>query len=50
MTGTWRPKHHLVWESHHGQPIPKGHAVIFGDGNNRNFDPDNLILVSRAQF
>ena len=45
----WRGKHILVWEEHNG-PVPEGHAVIFGDGNNRNFDLDNLILVSRAQL
>lgn len=45
----WRGKHILVWEAVNG-PLPKGHAIIFGDGNNRNFDLDNLILVSRAQL
>jgi len=45
----WKLKHHLVWEAHWG-PIPKGHAVIFGDGDNRNFDPENLICVSRKQL
>jgi len=45
----WKGKHILIWEEHNG-PMPKGHVVIFGDGNRRNFDPDNLILVSRAQL
>lgn len=45
----WRGKHILVWEKHNG-PLPKGHAIIFGDGNNRNFDIENLILVSRRQL
>ncbi|MEK5162044.1 HNH endonuclease signature motif containing protein [Paenibacillus sp. FSL R5-0527] len=45
----WRGKHNLIWEQHNG-PIPKGHVVIFGDGNRRNFDTNNLILVSRAQL
>ena len=45
----WRGKHLLIWEKHNG-PIPPGHAVIFGDGNKRNFNLDNLILVSRAQL
>lgn len=45
----WRAKHILVWEEHNG-PVPKGYAVIFGDGDNRNFEPDNLILVSRKQL
>lgn len=46
----WKGKHILIWEQHHGRPVPPGYAVIFGDGNNRNFDPDNLILVSRKQL
>ena len=45
----WRGKHILIWEEHNG-PVPPGHAVIFGDGDIRNFDPDNLILVSRKQL
>ena len=45
----WRGKHILIWEEHNG-PLPKGHAVIFGDGNRRNFEVDNLLLVSRAQL
>ena len=45
----WRGKHILIWEEHNG-PLPPGHAVIFGDGNHRNFDPANLVLVSRAQL
>lgn len=45
----WKGKHILLWEEHNG-PVPPGHVVIFGDGNRRNFDPDNLILVSRAQL
>lgn len=46
---TWRLKHQLIWEQHNG-PAPKGHAVIFGDGNTQNFDINNLILVSRQQL
>ncbi|HHT84846.1 MAG TPA: HNH endonuclease [Firmicutes bacterium] len=46
----WKGKHVLIWEQHNSQPVPPGHAVIFGDGNRRNFDPENLILVSRAQL
>lgn len=45
----WKGKHILIWEEHNG-PVPKVHAVIFGDRNNRNFDIDNLILVSRKQL
>ena len=45
----WKGKHIVIWEKHNG-PVPPGHAVIFGDGNRRNFAPDNLILVSRKQL
>jgi transposase len=45
----WRGKHILIWEAANG-PLPEGHAIIFGDGNKRNFDLGNLLLVSRAQL
>lgn len=41
--------HRLVWIEHNG-PAPAGYAVVFRDGNNRNFDIDNLELVSRADL
>ena len=44
----WMGKHRYIYEKVHGK-IPKGHKIIFADGNNRNFDPDNLILVSDAE-
>lgn len=46
---TWKRKHVVIWEEANGK-IPKGHCVIFADGNNRNFDLDNLMLVSRAEL
>lgn len=45
----WKYKQILVWEKHNG-PVPKGHAVIFGDRDRHNFDIDNLILVSKQQL
>lgn len=45
----WRLKQQLIWEKYNG-PVPKGYVVIFGDGNQHNFNPDNLILVSRQQL
>ena len=45
----WRGKHILIWEEKNG-PLPEGHAIIFGDKDNRNFDIDNLICVSRKQL
>ncbi|WP_020621040.1 HNH endonuclease signature motif containing protein [Paenibacillus daejeonensis] len=46
----WRGKHLILWEKHNERPVPKGHAVIFGDGDRRNFAPGNLLLVSRSQL
>lgn len=45
----WRLKQQLIWEKYNGT-IPKGYSILFGDGNKRNFDIDNLILVSRQQL
>lgn len=45
----WKGKHTATWEEKNG-PVPKGYAVIFGDGDKRNFNLDNLILVSRKQL
>lgn len=45
----WRPKHLLIWEKAHGK-VPKGHVIIFGDGNKANLSIDNLLLVSRQQL
>jgi hypothetical protein len=45
----WQRKHVAIYEAAHGK-IPKGHVVIFADGNNRNFDLGNLLLVSRAEL
>lgn len=49
MPNKWMSKHQKIWEEHHG-PLPKGHVVIFRDQNFRNFDPDNLVAVSRAKL
>jgi hypothetical protein len=46
---TWKRKHTYLWEEAHG-PVPKGHTVIFADGNKTNFDLDNLLLVSRNEL
>jgi hypothetical protein len=45
----WKGKHVLIWEKANG-PVPKGHAVIFADGNRRNFKLGNLVLVSRKEL
>ena len=45
----WKGKHIIIYEQHNG-PVPPGYVIIFGDGNNRNFEPGNLLCVSRAQL
>lgn len=42
-------KNRIVYEQHHG-PIPKGHAVIFIDGDVSNYAIENLALVSRREL
>lgn len=41
--------HWLVWRAA-GRDIPPGHAIVFRDGNTRNFDLDNLELITRAEL
>jgi hypothetical protein len=45
----WKAVHRIVWEEHNG-PIPKGHAVVFKDGNKENCEIDNLELVTRREL
>ena len=45
----WDRKHTAIWKEANGK-VPKGHVVIFADGNNRNFALDNLLLVSRKEL
>jgi hypothetical protein len=44
----WKRKHAIIWEKANG-PIPKGHMIIFADGDKQNLKLDNLILVSRKE-
>lgn len=43
----YKHKHVWLWEQENG-PVPEGHCVRFKDGNKRNFDPGNLVLISRG--
>lgn len=45
----WKQKQKLIWERANG-PVPDGYFVMFADGNNRNFDLDNLVLVTKAEM
>ena len=48
MPNKWEFKHRLVYKEHYGE-IPDGYMINFADGNHLNFEPDNLILVSRGE-
>lgn len=48
LNKNWVLKHRLIWESMYGN-IPTGYKIMFADGNKRNFDIKNLILVSDAE-
>lgn len=41
----WDYKQRVVWRKHHGE-IPKGHYIIFLDGDRTNYDIENLACVS----
>lgn len=43
------PIHHIVWKEA-GREIPEGHALIFKDGDKRNFALDNLELLHRSEL
>jgi hypothetical protein len=45
----WKSKHIVIWEAANG-PVPKGHFILFADGDRSNFDLDNLLLVSRPEM
>ena len=45
----WKAKHIIIWEAAFG-PVPKGHVIIFADGNKRNVELSNLLLITRGQL
>jgi hypothetical protein len=45
----WRAVHVIAWEMVNGK-LPRNKIVIFNDGNRDNFDPSNLIAVTRQEL
>lgn len=45
----WRFVHVWVWERAHG-PVPRGHAIVFRNGNRSEIRLRNLELVSRREL
>jgi len=46
-TPAWLLLHHVIWEQHHGQPVPSGYVISFKDGNPNNLSPKNFYLRTR---
>lgn len=44
----WEYCHRAEWEKHHG-PIPKGHSVVFLDGDKTNWTISNLACLSKNE-
>jgi hypothetical protein len=45
----WRLVHVLVWEAANG-PVPKGHAVVFRNGDKTDIHLDNLECITRQEL
>lgn len=44
----WKQLHLIIWEEAHGL-VPKGHVVIFKDGNRQNCTLENLMMITRGE-
>lgn len=45
----WRAVHLIEWEAVNG-PLPKGHAIVFRNGDRTDRRPENLECVTRKQL
>lgn len=45
----WKLKHHFIYERFNGIKIKKGEKIIFLDGDRKNFNIDNLILLTNSE-
>ena len=45
----YKHKHVYIWEQAHG-PVPEGMVVAFRDSDKLNIEPENLMLISRAEL
>lgn len=49
LQARWRAVHILEWEAVNGR-LPKGHALVFKNGNKADIRNDNLELITRAEL
>ena len=45
----YKHKHVHLYEQKNG-PVPDGMVVIFKDGDKRNFEPENLVAITRSEL
>ena len=45
----WRAVHSMLWEARRG-PVPRGHAVVFRNGNRADIRIENLELITRREL
>jgi hypothetical protein len=45
----WKHKHIAIWEKAYGK-VPRGHVIIFANGNKLDLRLDNLLMVSRGEL
>lgn len=43
-------KHIHLWETDNNKKLPKGFNIVFKDGNNMNFDIENLECISNSEL
>lgn len=46
--GRYQSLSHLIWQQHHGQPVPDDMLIRYLDGNPENVDISNLALMKRS--
>jgi hypothetical protein len=49
LQSRWRAVHLILWEQANG-PLPKGHAVIFINGDRSDIRLDNLACITRREL
>lgn len=49
VNGRFQLKHKYIWEQVNG-PMPKGHAIVYKDGNKLNVTIENLECISRIEL
>lgn len=47
--GRFRMEHDVVWEEHHGRPVPPGHDVHHVDFDKLNNVIENLVLLTKLE-